>query len=325
MILTNLTIILVSVGILLLVLWGFFKKKYLKIFGIITLLISIVLWIGILIFGFTEEDAKQKSQNPELSNPNIATNTITENEENENTETVKEFNLIFNNRNDLGIVQLHDKKAFGTSSNDYKIMTFGGNVSIVIDGKTYGLESVLKDKTITGEDIVNKAIEDSKNGGCTSEMYKDGGSMEYYYTEYTILKFNTVDGNRDLIIGKPGTIISQYQEQMKRKAGDESIFENTSISGLTPISESEARQIWEEYKHNILLDTLEMYKFKSVTQGKVKPTNYFTSGSAANIKAANFERDAYVYYYCDEEDYERVIGYVDMYTGKVIGGKYSGI
>lgn len=325
MILTNLTIILVSVGILLLVLWGFFKKKYLKIFGIITLLISIVLWIGILIFGFTEEDAQQKSQNPELSNPNIATNTITENEENENTETVKEFNLIFNNRNDLGIVQLHDKKAFGTSNNDYKIMTFGGNVSIIIDGTTYGLESVLKDQTITGEDIVNKAIKDSKNGGCTSEMYKDGGSMEYYYPEYTILKFNTVDGNRDLVIGKPGPIISQYQEQLKRKAGDESIFENTSIMGLTPISENKARQIWEEYKHNILLDTLEMYKFKSVTQGKVKPTNYFTSGSASNIKTANFERDAYIYYYCDGEDYERIIGYVDMYTGKVIGGEYSGI
>lgn len=322
MILTNLTIILVSVGILLLVLWGFLKKKYLIILGITALLITILLWIGFLIWGFAKEDAKQKSPNTELSNTNIATNTINENER---AETIKEFNLIFNNRNDLGIVQLHDKKAFGTSDNDYKIMTFGGNVSILIDNTTYGLETILRNKTITGENIVNKAIEDSKNGVCTSEMYKDGGSIEYYYPEYTILKFNTVDGNRDLVIGKPGTIISQYQEQMKRKAGDESIFENTSIAGMTPISESKARQIWEEYKHNILLDTLEMYKFKSVTQGKVIPTNYFTSGSASNIKTANFERDAYIYYYCDESDYERVIGYVDMYTGKVIGGEYSGI
>ena len=115
------------------------------------------------------------------------------------------------------------------------------------------------------------------------------------------------------------------QEQMERKSGDETIFENTSTTNLTPIPESEARKIWEEYKHNILLDTRDIYQFKSVTQGKVKPSNYFTSGSAAKTRTADFERDAYIYYYCDQDDYERVIGYVDIYTGKVIGGEYSGI
>ena len=35
----------------------------------------------------------------------------------------------------------------------------------------------------------------------TAEMYKDGGSMEYYYDNYTIIKFATLSGNRDVYIG----------------------------------------------------------------------------------------------------------------------------
>ena len=32
-------------------------------------------------------------------------------------------------------------------------------------------------------------------------MYKVGGSMEYQYDTYTIIKCHTVDGNRDVYIG----------------------------------------------------------------------------------------------------------------------------
>lgn len=34
-----------------------------------------------------------------------------------------------------------------------------------------------------------------------ADMYKDGGSMEYHYENYTIIKCHTVDGNRDVYIG----------------------------------------------------------------------------------------------------------------------------
>ena len=106
---------------------------------------------------------------------------------------------------------------------------------------------------------------------------------------------------------------------------DESIFENTSTEGLSSISESDAKIIWEEYKEKVLLDNLNRLKFKEVKIEKVKPTNYFTSGSASNIKTADFEREAYVFYYGTEDDLEQVVGYVDLYTGKVIGGYYSGV
>ena len=32
-------------------------------------------------------------------------------------------------------------------------------------------------------------------------MYKDGGSIIYKYDNYTIIKFHTLDGNRDVYIG----------------------------------------------------------------------------------------------------------------------------
>lgn len=31
--------------------------------------------------------------------------------------------------------------------------------------------------------------------------YDDGGSMEYHYPDFTIIKMHTLDGNRDVYIG----------------------------------------------------------------------------------------------------------------------------
>ena len=57
----------------------------------------------------------------------------------------------------------------------------------------------------------------------------------------------------------------------------------------------------------------------------VKPTNYFTAGTNNNIKTADYEREAYIIY-CESIDaLETITGYVDVYTGKVIGGYYGGV
>ena len=40
-----------------------------------------------------------------------------------------------------------------------------------------------------------------KDGKIKAEMYKDGGSMEYHYENYTIIKCHTSGGNRDVYIG----------------------------------------------------------------------------------------------------------------------------
>ena len=54
------------------------------------------------------------------------------------------------------------------------------------------------------EEIIAKANQDEKDGKIKTEMYKDGGSMEYHYENYTIIKYHTLDGNRDVYIGTKG-------------------------------------------------------------------------------------------------------------------------
>lgn len=82
---------------------------------------------------------------------------------------------------------------------------------------------------------------------------------------------------------------------------------------------------WNEYRKNVLLDNLDNYKVKNVTVGKVRPTNYLTAGTVSNVKEANYERDAYIIYCSDDDDLSSITGYVDLYTGKVIGGFYGGV
>ena len=91
---------------------------------------------------------------------------------------------------------------------DFGLYTFGGDGIITIEqDMVYSLEDALNEKIIDVQSILEQAKLDEKYGICETGYYKDGGSIEYRYKDYTILKFNTLDGNGDLIIGKPGTII----------------------------------------------------------------------------------------------------------------------
>lgn len=121
----------------------------------------------------------------------------------------------------------------------------------------------------------------------------------------------------------------KLNEQIKSEhptwVDDEYYFDNSSTEGLTPISQEKAIEVWNEYRKNVILNNLDIHKVKSVTTGKVKPTNYFTSGAASKIKTADYERDAYIIYCSDDDDLTNITGYVDMYTGKVIGGFYGGV
>ena len=88
-----------------------------------------------------------------------------------------------------------------TDKYDYNIYGYNGIVNIKIDGNEYSLKEALLENKITMEEIIGKADKDEKDGKITAEMYKDGGSMEYYYDNYTIIKFATLSGNGDVYIG----------------------------------------------------------------------------------------------------------------------------
>ena len=76
-------------------------------------------------------------------------------------------------------------------------------VNIFVDNKTMSLEEALRTGKMTIDGILAKANKDVSNGTIKEERYKDGGTAEWYYEDYTIIKRHSLDGNRDVYIGIP--------------------------------------------------------------------------------------------------------------------------
>jgi hypothetical protein len=72
-------------------------------------------------------------------------------------------------------------------------------VNVTIKGQTMSLEKALKSGRITLDGLIIKANKDFPN----ATSYDDGGSIEYHYKDYSIIKVHKLDGNRDVYIGVP--------------------------------------------------------------------------------------------------------------------------
>ncbi len=105
------------------------------------------------------------------------------------------FEIIFNQEPGNVKRQIIDKNT--SKQYNYNIYVLGGKVNIVIDRTTYSLEAALKENKITMDEIIAKANQDIPNAG----SYDDGGSIEYHYENYTIIKVHKINGNRDVYIG----------------------------------------------------------------------------------------------------------------------------
>ncbi len=116
--------------------------------------------------------------------------------------SVENFDILFYDKQPQSDIKVHkivDKNE--TNKYNYDIYIYGGSVNIRIDGKDYSLKETLLENKITMEEIIAKANQDEKDGKIKTDMYKDGGSMEFHYENYTIIKCHGLDGNRDVYIG----------------------------------------------------------------------------------------------------------------------------
>lgn len=95
------------------------------------------------------------------------------------------------------IIRIIDKNE--SDKYDYSIYGYGVNVNIVINGEEISLKEALEEDKITMDEILEKANKDFPE----PIIYKDGGSKEYHYDLYTIIKLNRLNGNRDVYIGMP--------------------------------------------------------------------------------------------------------------------------
>ena len=91
--------------------------------------------------------------------------------------------------------------SFGQMS-DTNLYYYGiDKVLITIKGFTMPLETALEKGRITLNGIIANCNMDVMTGVLEELVYKDGGSQVYKYPNYTIIKYHTIDGNRDVYIG----------------------------------------------------------------------------------------------------------------------------
>ncbi len=123
--------------------------------------------------------------------------------------SAENFEILFKDRQPIDsynkIYAILDKSE--TNKYDYTIYAYDGSVNIRIDGEEYSLKEALLQNKITMEEIIAKANKDFPD----AEIYKDGGSMEYHYDNYTIIKYHTIDGNRDVYIGTKDMTINDLE------------------------------------------------------------------------------------------------------------------
>lgn len=87
---------------------------------------------------------------------------------------------------------------------DYDIYYYGIESSIIeINNEKMDLKEALKKDKVKMEQIIEQAEKDSEAGVIVSDMYKEGGTMIYFYDTYTIIKGHSSNGDRDVYIGIP--------------------------------------------------------------------------------------------------------------------------
>ncbi|AIZ37096.1 hypothetical protein VJI72_04525 [Parvimonas micra] len=80
----------------------------------------------------------------------------------------------------------------------FDIYTVGMEFKLKLDGKEYSVKDAISNGILDEDKLLQKLEQDKKDNKSTSEMYKDGGTIIYRYKDYSIVKYNTVDGDEDM-------------------------------------------------------------------------------------------------------------------------------
>lgn len=121
------------------------------------------------------------------------------------TDGYEDFKIEVKLSNKIKAKKILNNKDLSSDKQDYNLYFYGlDEVNVTVDNKTMSLEDSLKSGKMTIDGIIQKANKDEKDGKIIkAEIYKDGGSTEYHYENYSIIKVHKLDGNRDVYIGIP--------------------------------------------------------------------------------------------------------------------------
>lgn len=124
----------------------------------------------------------------------------------------KDFEITVKKSTDISKKKIINNKDLASDGKDFNLYYYGlDEVNVKVDNKEMSLEKALKSGKITLNGIVEKANTDIQD----ATIYKDGGSLEYHYKDYTIIKVHKEDGNRDVYIGIPEMELNDLKLQYK--------------------------------------------------------------------------------------------------------------
>lgn len=120
----------------------------------------------------------------------------------------EEFKLEVKTSKNKDKVKVINNKELNKNNIDYNLYYYGlDEVNITIDNKTMPLKDALRSGKMTMDGLVIRANRDFPN----APSYDDGGSIEYHYDNYTIIKMHKIDGNRDVYIGTKDMTINNVK------------------------------------------------------------------------------------------------------------------
>ena len=124
----------------------------------------------------------------------------------------KEFELSVKIANDKKKAKILNNQELYKDNSNFDLYYYGlDEVNIFVDNQEMSLEAALKSGKMTIEGILARANQDESDGKIKSAMYKDGGTTEWYYEDYKIIKCHSLDGNRDVYIGIPEMHLSELR------------------------------------------------------------------------------------------------------------------
>lgn len=120
------------------------------------------------------------------------------------TDGYEEFELTVKKSDNKSKTKILNNQELYKNNSNFDLYYYGlDEVNIFVDNKTMSLENALRSGKMTINGILVKANQDVSDGTIKSEGYDDGGTAEWYYDTYTIIKRHSLDGNRDVYIGVP--------------------------------------------------------------------------------------------------------------------------
>lgn len=100
---------------------------------------------------------------------------------------------------------------------------------VTIDGKDIYIGDALNSGKMDADILLKKAEEDLNAGKIANHIIKDGGTKIYLYKNYSIIKRNTLEGNRDLIIGPAKMSVTDYSSCVEFIANGMKNYEITTV------------------------------------------------------------------------------------------------